>query len=273
MDLSNIKLVASDMDGTLLNAKHELSPDFFPLFDEMRSRQVLFAAASGRQYFNLLNRFESIKDEIIFIAENGSYVVYKGDELLVQAMPNDVTMEQLTEARKIPDVFPILCGKKMAYIESQEPRFIENVEMYYDEYLLVDDLLKVENDDFLKIAICDLAGSETNSYKYFQRQQDHLQVKVSGSIWLDISHKLADKGRAIKVLHKKFGISPDDTMVFGDYLNDLEMMQSAKFSFAMENAHPDIKKASSFLAKSNNDNGVIEILHKMIHSIDDAGNS
>lgn len=267
MDLSKVKLVAADMDGTLLNSKHELSPDFWPVFEQMKSKGLLFAAASGRQFFNIKNKFETIKDDVIFIAENGSYVVYKEKELLVQAMEPAIVKELILQARKIPDVYTILCGKKRAYVESDAPAFMENLKMYYDRYVVVEDLTKVEDDEFLKIALCDLAGSEANSYQLFKQQQDKLQVKISGFIWLDLSHKLANKGRAINVVQNKFGITLDETMVFGDYLNDLEMMQQASFSYAMENAHPDIKKAASYLAKSNEENGVTVVLQQMLKTM------
>ena len=267
MDLSKIKLVAADMDGTLLNARHELSPDFFPILNQMRSKGLLFAAASGRQYHNLYNRFATVKEDVIFIAENGSYVVYKGEELLVQAMDKEIAREQIVAARKIPDVYTILCGKKSAYLESDAPEFIKNVKMYYDEYVVVDDLMKIDDDQFLKIAICDMAGSEQNSYTHFNQLQYRLQVKISGHIWLDLSHKLANKGRAIKMLQDKYKISSSETMAFGDYLNDLEMMQEADFSYAMENAHEDIKKAARYIAMSNDESGVTIVLQQMLNEM------
>ena len=267
MDITKIKLVAADMDGTLLNSRHELSPAFFPIFEQMKEKGLLFAAASGRQFFNILNKFETIKESVIIVAENGSYVVFKGEELLVQAMEPEVVKEQLLLAGNIPGIYPILCGKKRAYIESEAPEFIKHLSMYYDRYEVVDDLMKITDDQFLKIAICDLEGSEGNSYNYFKHQQDQLQVKVSGSIWLDLSHKLANKGRALQVLQSKFGITMDETMVFGDYLNDLEMMQQASFSYAMENAHIEIKNAARFLTKSNEENGVTIVLQQMLHSM------
>jgi Cof subfamily protein (haloacid dehalogenase superfamily) len=254
------------MDGTLLNSRYELSKDFYPIFRKMQASNILFAAASGRQYFNLLQRFETIKDEMIFIAENGSYVVCKGEDMLIQDMDHELTKEQLLKARYIPDTYVVLCGKKTAYVENDHPVFIDKVKLYYDKFEIVEDLLKVENDRFLKIAICDLAGAENNSYTHFQHQKDTIQVKVSGEIWLDISHKLADKGRAIALLQKEYNITIDETMAFGDYLNDLEMMHQAHFSFAMENAHPAIKQAARFIAKSNDQNGVIEVLHQMLSS-------
>ncbi|WP_353717781.1 hypothetical protein [Dyadobacter sp. 676] len=54
---------------------------------------------------------------------------------------------------------------------------------------MVDDLLEITDDQFLKFTLCDLAGSEVNSYPHYKKYEEALQVKVSGPIWLDISHK------------------------------------------------------------------------------------
>ncbi len=267
MDLSGVKLVAADMDGTLLNPAHELNDDFYPLFFKMKEKGILFAAASGRQYFNLRNKFEPVRNEMAFIAENGSYVVYKGKDIFVQAMDRETVHSLITIARTIPATDIILCGKKNAYLENTAPEFMSYVNMYYDQQQVVDDLLEVEDDEFLKIAICDLGGSEKNSLPHFIHLQDQLQVKVSGRIWLDLSHKLANKGTALKMLQQQHGISSAETMVFGDYLNDLEMMQEAYFSYAMENAHADVKKVSRFITKSNAENGVGIVLREMLDQL------
>ncbi|KIC94112.1 HAD family hydrolase [Flavihumibacter solisilvae] len=265
MNLSTVRLVVTDIDGTLLDSRHKLSNDFYPTFSQLKSKGILFSAASGRQLFNLQKRFEPIVEDVIFISENGSYVVYRNEELLVQAMPAAVTRELLATALGIAGAYPILCGKKKAYVQHTNPEFISNVELYYEKYEVVPDLLQVTDDEFLKIAICDLVGSSVNSYGYFKDREDELQVKISGKIWLDLSHKLANKGRALEVVQQRFGISAEDTMVFGDYLNDLEMMSKAHFSFAVENAHPDIKKAARYRAKSNDENGVVEMLQQMVN--------
>ncbi|MGL5963169.1 MAG: HAD hydrolase family protein, partial [Fusobacteriaceae bacterium] len=70
-----IKLVVTDMDGTFLNDKKEFSEEFWDIYSEMERREIKFVVASGRQYQNLRKNFERIKEKIIFIAENGSYVV------------------------------------------------------------------------------------------------------------------------------------------------------------------------------------------------------
>ncbi|MBL0744679.1 HAD family hydrolase [Chryseolinea lacunae] len=263
MDFSSVRLVASDMDGTLLNTKHELSPDFFTVFNRMRAKGILFSAASGRQYQNLYNCFPGIQDDIIFIAENGSYVMYQGEELHLQQMDRDLTHDILKHLKKMPNVLTILCGKKSAYIDNEDPAFVARLSMYYDQYAIVDNLADVDDDEFLKIAICDLSGAEQNSYPHFLQYQNDLQIKVSGNVWLDLSHKLAHKGKALDVVQRKFGIAREHTMVFGDYLNDVEMMGEAHFSFAMENAHPEVKQAAKFIARSNDDRGVLSILQQL----------
>ncbi|MBX3254704.1 MAG: HAD family hydrolase [Chitinophagaceae bacterium] len=267
MNLADVKLIATDMDGTLLNSKKELNPVFFNIFDKLKAKRVLFAAASGRQFYNLQNELSAVKNDVIFIAENGSYIVYKNKDLLVQALDKEVVHSLVHIARNIPDTYIILCGKQQAYIEKTDARFMEHVNMYYDRQKVVSDLLEVEHDQFLKIAICDFRGSEQNSYTWFKHLENELQVKVSGTLWLDLSHRLANKGRAIKVLQQEFNINYNETMVFGDYLNDLEMMKEGYFSYAMENAHPEIKETARFVTASNDDDGVLKVLGELLDTM------
>ena len=71
-----IKLIASDLDGTLLkNGAQELPPDIFPIIRELRQKGIRFVAASGRQYYNLRLLFKPVRDEIFYIAENGSLCI------------------------------------------------------------------------------------------------------------------------------------------------------------------------------------------------------
>jgi Cof subfamily protein (haloacid dehalogenase superfamily) len=264
MNLPDIKLIATDMDGTLLNSRHELSDSFLPVFRQLKERRIIFVAASGRQYYNLLKTLDEVKDEVIFAAENGSYVVFQDQEIHVQAIDHDIVAELIKTARSIKGTYPIICGKKKAYVDSDNPEFIAHLKLYFERYEIVEDLLDVKDDQFLKFTLCDLAGSEANSYPHYRDLTDKLQVKVSGPIWLDISHKLANKGVAMEILQKKFGISFEETMVFGDYFNDIEMLQKGYHSYAMANAHPDIRKVARFLAKSNDNDGVVSVLSTLL---------
>lgn len=72
------------MDGTLLNSDHEASDRFFELFEQLRKKDILFAAASGRQYNSIVEKLHSIKDDIIVIAENGGIAIQNGIDTIEQ---------------------------------------------------------------------------------------------------------------------------------------------------------------------------------------------
>ena len=254
-----IKFIATDMDGTLLNSNNEIHADFYPMFQSLKEKDIIFAAASGRQYYNLLERFKDIKDDMMFIAENGTFVVYKGKELIVNSLEKNIAKELIEIGRTIPNSYVILCGKNSAYIESHDERLIKQTAKYYERYKIVEDLTSID-DDILKVTICDFNGSENNRNNYFDEYRDKVQITVSGEIWLDIVAKGINKGVAINEIQNLLNIDYKETMVFGDYLNDLEMMSSAYHSYAMANAHDTLKKAARFIAKSNDENGVIQAI-------------
>ena len=97
MNNKPIKLIASDMDGTLLDSNGILNPEFFTAFEDLNSEDIMFVAASGRQYYNLLKLFTPIKDKVIFIAENGTYVLFNSQELLIVDIPIEKAREVIRE--------------------------------------------------------------------------------------------------------------------------------------------------------------------------------
>jgi Cof subfamily protein (haloacid dehalogenase superfamily) len=259
-----IKLIATDMDGTLLNDQGQLPEDFAATFLRLKEKNIIFAAASGRQYFSLRETFLAVKKDVLFIAENGTLVIYKEEELYFHPLEKEHVPELLAIAKGLDNAYTVLCGKKSAYIESCDQRFIDEVEKYYAKCEVVDNLLDVQ-DDILKISICDFSDAEKNAnLAFFPLYGDKLQVTVSGKRWLDLTHKTASKGAAIQYIQEKFNISFEQTMVFGDYFNDVTLLQNAYHSYAMENAHPEVKKYARFSAQSNNDNGVIQIIKQIL---------
>lgn len=258
------------MDGTLLDPDHQLNDLFIPTYKRLQEHGIVFSVASGRQLYNLQKQVSEVSDSIYFIAENGSFMVYQNQELLVEALDKEKIRELVQVGRSIPDSYLIICGKKKAYVENNDPEFLKELQLYFERFELVDDLLEVEDDEFLKFTVANLNGTEEFVYPYFKYLTDTCQVKISGKIWLDISHKLANKGRAIQVLQEKFGITKDETMVFGDFLNDLEMLQQATYSFAMKNAHPEVIETARFMAAGNDENGVVAILQEVVETLDKA---
>ncbi|MGL6130794.1 MAG: HAD family hydrolase, partial [Fusobacteriaceae bacterium] len=96
-----IKLVITDMDGTLLNDNHEIDGEFWETFKQMKKQNILFSVASGRQYHNLLERFQDIQDDMIFIAENGTFVVQNGKELFSNCLLSEDVEYILKKLEKV----------------------------------------------------------------------------------------------------------------------------------------------------------------------------
>ena len=260
MSLSDIKFVAADMDGTLLDENSHLNPEFFELYEQLEQKQIMFAAASGRQYYSLMETFSPIKDRMMFVAENGTLVMHQGKELYSCTIDDSAIEAIIEQARAISGTHIVLCGKNSAYIETQDPRALEEFAKYYHRCEYVEDLLNVE-EEFIKVAICHFDGTEELVFptmnEYFG---DNHQVVVSAKIWLDVMNAEASKGAAIKHLQQTLGFSHEQTMSFGDYLNDLEMLKESYHSYAMENAHETIKQTARFRAPSNRENGVLQII-------------
>ncbi|MGF1909300.1 Cof-type HAD-IIB family hydrolase [Vibrio kasasachensis] len=267
MSLHNIKFIASDMDGTLLDDSSQLSPEFFDVYRQLTEKGIIFAAASGRQYASLQQTFGPIKDEIMYIAENGTLVMHQGKELYCCPLGNDTVEGIVAEARQIEGAYIVLCGKQSAYIETQDPQAIAELKKYYHQCLYVEDLLKVD-DEFIKIAICHFDSTEKFVYpKLNEKFGATNQVVVSARIWLDVMNAQASKGAAIEHLQQTLGFTHEQTMSFGDYFNDVEMLKSSYHSYAVENAHPDVKQLARFSAPSNLDNGVLKVIKETVLNV------
>lgn len=252
------------MDGTLLNSKHEVSSKFFLLFEELKKRDIKFVAASGRQYNSIVDKLDAIKDDIIVVAENGAFVKRQEQELLATPL-NYTTIKNTIELLKnVEDIHPVLCGKNNAYINGNSDDFVNKLREYYSEFSILNDIASYDG-EVLKIAIYHFESSEKYIYPLVNHLESELKVKVSGENWLDISHMNANKGYALQHIQEKFGISRQETMVFGDYNNDLEMLAMADFSFAMANAHPNVTAAANFKTKSNDEYGVETVLEQLLN--------
>ncbi|MFI9648177.1 Cof-type HAD-IIB family hydrolase [Streptomyces sp. NPDC052040] len=264
----DIRLVVTDMDGTLLDGDGHAPEGLWPLLAELRRRGVLFSPASGRQYATLAEQFAEARDGMVFIAENGTYVVR--DEVELGSDPLDAAAAHgvVSTARRLAadgvDVGAVLCGKRSAYVERTDDAFLAEARRYYALLETVEDLTAVD-DEFLKVALFDFGPVERTTAPALEPFAATHQVVVSGAHWVDIMNATATKGAALRRLQQELGITPAQTLVFGDYLNDLEMLDAAEWSFAMANAHPDVIERARHLAPANTENGVLRTIARLLH--------
>ena len=127
------------MDGTLLNSQHEVSRLFFQQFKELQNRNIDFVAASGRQYHSMVSKLHEIKDDIIFISENGALVKKGHQELSVTTLEPSLVHELLQLVATIDGAYAMLCGKYTSYFDGKSKAFLEQLKEYYSHYEVVED--------------------------------------------------------------------------------------------------------------------------------------
>jgi Cof subfamily protein (haloacid dehalogenase superfamily) len=256
----DIRLIAVDMDGTLLDDEKQIHDEFWPLLDELSDRKIVLCPASGRQFAAL--RRQLGRPELVYIAENGAYVVRDDLEVSSETLPLDTAHQAIRTMRDASDLDTgtVLCGKHSAYVERTDDVFLAQVHPYYARLELVDDLLAVD-DEILKVAVHDFGQASMGAGPLLARFEGAV---ISGEHWVDVMNPVADKGRALRHVQDALGATREQTMAFGDYFNDVGLLDAAHWSFAMDNAHPDVRAHARFVAPANTANGVVRTIRSVL---------
>lgn len=262
-----IRLIFSDMDGTLLDENGRLPAEFGDLYARLRERGILFAPASGRQYASLCKTFAPWREEMLFVAENGTMIVDRGGrELYSSVIDRTLAMEIMRDVGGLPAVYGVLSGKKHGYARTQDAvsAFRAQLDKYVSDAAFVDDFNDVD-DAPIQMSFCDLTGNaETTILPHVLPYGDRLQLALSSHEWVDLYNSGVNKGTAARRIQEALGIRPDECAAFGDYQNDLELMDAVAHSFAMENALPEVKERARYTAPSNRAHGVIAVCERIL---------
>lgn len=255
-----IKLIACDMDGTLLDSRKRLPKALPDVLQKLKEKGVTFCVASGRQYASLRRDFEAFADDILFLCENGALVMQHDARVLIDPVDPSFITQIVTAARALEGVYPVVCRADVALIEkTASPEFIRNTKMYYPSVEVVDDLTALGRlTDVCKVAFYDEGDAQTHELPELQKRlEGPLAVILSGEHWVDVMKPGVNKGCAMRGIQQKLGLLPEECMAFGDYLNDCELLEAVGESYAMANAHPALKKLARHIAPSNDEDGVM----------------
>ena len=261
-----IRLIFSDMDGTLLDENGSLPEGFGDLYRRLRERGIRFAPASGRQYSSLARTFAPWQEELIFIAEDGTMVMEGARELFSHTVDRALALDVMRTAEGLPDIRGVFCGKKGGYLHTGDnaPEFRAELAKYVSQATVVEDFGTVD-DEPIKMSFCDTSGNAARTIiPVMQQYADRLQVTLSSTEWVDIYSQGVSKGAAVAKIQEYLGIAPEECAAFGDYENDLELMDAVTYSFAMENALPEVKARARYRAPSNRAHGVMAVCERIL---------
>lgn len=258
-----IKLIASDVDGTLVgDGEGKLNKKIVDAIRAIHDKGIHFVVASGRQWVSIENVFEEVKDKIFYISDNGAYIGINGRSLFVNKMDDENARNLILDIRKNKDLVAIAADESSYYIEEKNDFLMDWIRGGYRGRIeFVEDLTKVQN--IIKISVYSesIYGKADD---IIAKYSDKLLVNYAGKMWLDCTAKGVSKGNALKKLQEAFEITENETMVFGDQANDVEMFNAAYYSFAVKNAAPIAKEAARFMADSNKNLGVLKILEYLL---------
>lgn len=268
--MAAVKLIATDLDGTLLDTAKNLPVGFFDTIRELKRRGITFVVASGRQYYNVEKIFEPVKDDILFMSDNGTVVFHKGQCVLCETLDRAIVDEALEYAAAIPDTHPLLCGVKSVYGEPAAGNFIHDVSLYYEKRDISVGAVGrgLADDRIVKIALFDDLNAADNGYPALMKRFDgRISVALSGQHWSDLMPPGIDKGSAMRHIQKMLGVSPVECMAFGDYGNDISLLNACSESYAMANATDALKNSARHVMKwTNDEDGVKRVIDEVVLS-------
>lgn len=261
-----IKLIASDLDGTLLpEGTPDINPELFHVIRKLKEKGIVFVAASGRQYMSMSNVLQPVQNEIRFISDNGAYCVNSMKVTECRSFSRELLEEIVEYVRSLEDVFVLVSTPDGAYTDSREPEFIEWIRTGYQISLeVVDDILK-QTEPIIKVAMYGKkVDAVTLAKPAMERFMDRASVMVSGEHWVDFMECDVDKGAALRKIQEELGIKQEETMAFGDNNNDIGLLQCAKESYAVANARPEVKKIAKHVLTDDGQDAVLDMIRSLL---------
>ncbi len=237
-----IKLIASDIDGTLLqNGEAAISERFFTQARRLRNQGIALCAASGRQYSSLKNLFAPVAEGMYFLCENGAVVYGPGAELLSKTViDRALSLELCRDILAIPDCEVLISGTNMSYLCPKTQDYIDHIRYFVGNNTTVLPSPEDMPEDFVKISAYYRPGATVIEPLLAPKWKDTFQVAVAGECWLDFT--LADKATGIRALCTALNIDPKDTMAFGDNYNDIPMLDAVGHPYLMSSAAQPLRQ-------------------------------
>ncbi|MBD1378913.1 Cof-type HAD-IIB family hydrolase [Metabacillus arenae] len=282
------KLIAIDLDGTLLNNKNEVSKENLEAIRSAQENGVEVVIATGRAYFDVREIFKNTGIKTWIIGANGA-TIHHPDGGLFHSVPieKDDAAEILQwlekeefyyEVFSNEAIFTPLNGRELLQIEmdrviSANPEVtIEELTMALEKQFSQTGFTFIESYQEIISSPADIYNILAFSFhkdklekgwnKY--KELEHLTLVTSANHNFELEHKQASKGHALEKLAVQLGIDLRDTAAIGDSMNDVSMLKKAGLSIAMGNARQEVKDISDHVTLGNDENGVAHTLNSVV---------
>ena len=266
------KIIACDLDETLLNSNHVVSKRNKELIEKAKALGVKFVPATGRGFTSVTPTLDSLnllneENEYVISFNGGAITENKSNRLLHF---EGISFEKALELFNIGLTYDV--GIRIYTIDKVYAYNLNEEELTYSKARMKLELLDSPNIDFLKNEeLVKVLYSNTN-YDYLKSIENNLQnhlnnmnVTYSSNRYIEFNHSNVDKGSGLKTLAVLSGVDLKDTIAIGDNYNDLSMIKVAGIGVAVNNAVDDLKTQADYITHAtNNEDAVAEVIEKFI---------
>lgn len=263
--MNNIRLIATDIDGTLFDSNHQYNIQRLNNYiDQLHQQDIKFSVASGNNYSHLKQIFQQTKNIDAIVAENGAQILVDGQTIYEDTLNNDELFDIDKELNANLNITSLcFSGANGTYVNEDSPQTND----YYINNLVrlknIDDI----NDKIFKMNIQINDEELEPTVNYINDNYGHtIHAAVSGFGSIDIISARTNKAAGIKELCDYYQISTQNVISFGDNGNDLEMLQESGIGVAMKNSAKHIQKQSDMISTTDNDHdGVLNTIADVLN--------
>lgn len=264
---SKIKLIASDMDGTLLDENGQVPPETFDLILALRERGVRFVASSGRRYDRLCDFFSPVKDRMDFVASNGAQVFADGVQIDREVYSHLAIRRLAKTVAMFPNMHLALFDRTKSYLLDDEDKFVREVDKDLPNVERIHELPSPQVSIIKASIFCDDGNVMDNAYVLQRELGGLFTFAPSGSSYIDAMQPGISKASGIAQVMEYHGIDASEVMAFGDAMNDYEIIRFVGTGCAMANGRPALRAVADRVIGSNVEHAVQSEMRRVLESL------
>ena len=260
-----IKLVVTDIDGTIYCPEHGIKDSVKECLRNLLNNGIHVAIATGRTYGSA----KSVADEIgikcpLICYQGGLVNSYEGETIDAKYLNPDIAREIIADCKKRNIHLNVYVDDKL-YVEDDNEYIKDYIGDKGIHYFLVNSFDELDFSKLNKLLAIEYDPDFINNLiKEYQEKYPQIYVVRSYKYFCEIANKEATKGNAIKILAEKYGITIDEVMAIGDQNNDIEMVETAGVGVAMGNGTEEIKAIANYITDSVENDGFIKAVNKLV---------
>jgi hypothetical protein len=270
----NIKLVAIDMDGTLLNDHGEVSDATIEALKAAQRKNVEIVISTGRVLKSALYFGEKLGLKSYTIASNGAIITDRDLKIIYNSPMDKQTIKTVVKVAEQENIYFHFYNENTYFSN----KYIKEIDKYYNSskerlkgqninfelFEDIDEIINRKDINIYKFLFMDDDLDKLNKVRERLREIEGVNISKSGFNNIELTKSDVSKGQALEYVSNLLGIDKSEIMSIGDNDNDISMLENAGISVAMGNAERAIKEIADFVTKTNNEDGVAYAFKKFV---------